>query len=186
MTQVKIAVAGASGRMGRMLIEATLKDEGAVLAAAFDRHDSAVIGKNAGELVGLPSDVLVTGNAREALAKADCLIDFTRPEGTLEHLRLCRELGVALVIGTTGFEEAGKAEIQAAAQDIPVVFAPNMAVGVNVVFKLLDLAGKYSDTAHAAVEYAMAFDAKTNFDDFAKFAVGALQAEGVEVLKRYD
>lgn len=142
MTQVKIAVAGASGRMGRMLIEATLKDEGAVLAAAFDRPDSAVIGKNAGELVGLPSDVLVTDNAREALAKADCLIDFTRPEGTLDHLRLCRELGVALVIGTTGFEEAGKAEIRAAAQDIPVVFAPNMAVGVNVVFKLLDLAAR--------------------------------------------
>jgi 4-hydroxy-tetrahydrodipicolinate reductase len=142
MAQVKIAVAGASGRMGRMLIEATLKDEGAVLAAAFDRPGSTVIGKNAGELVGLSSDVLVTDNVREALAKADCLIDFTRPEGTLEHLRLCRELGVALVIGTTGFEEAGKAEIQAAAQDIPVVFAPNMAVGVNVVFKLLDLAAR--------------------------------------------
>lgn len=128
--------------MGRMLIEATLKDEVALLAAAFDRAGSPAIGKCAGELVGLASDVLVTDDTRAALAAAGCLIDFTRPEGTLEHLRLCRELGVALVIGTTGFDDAGKAEIQAAAQEIPIVFAPNMAVGVNVVFKLLDLAAR--------------------------------------------
>jgi 4-hydroxy-tetrahydrodipicolinate reductase len=142
MSKLRIAVAGASGRMGRMLIEATLNDDEVVLGAAFDRPGSPVVGKSAGDLVGLPSGVVVLDSAEEALKQADCLIDFTRPEGTLEHLALCRKLGVALIIGTTGFDEAGKAAIREAAQDIPVVFAPNMAVGVNLVFKLLDVAAR--------------------------------------------
>lgn len=139
---MRIAVVGAHGRMGRMLIEATLKDEGAVLVAAFDRPGSPAIGKTAGELVGMPCDVLVSDDFAGEIGKADCLIDFTRPEGTLEHLHLCRKNGVAIVIGTTGFEPEGKAAIAEAAKDIPVVFAPNMAVGVNVVFKLLDMAAR--------------------------------------------
>lgn len=142
MSKLRIAVAGASGRMGRMLIEATLKDEAVTLGAAFDRPGSAAVGKSAGELVGLSSAVVVQDDAEAALGQADCLIDFTRPEGTLEHLALCRKLGVAMIIGTTGFDEAGKAAIREAAQDIPLVFAPNMAVGVNLVFKLLDVAAR--------------------------------------------
>ncbi len=139
---MKIAVVGAHGRMGRMLIEATLKDEHATLVAAFDRAGSPAIGKTAGELVGMPCDVVVSDDFVGQIGKADCLIDFTRPEGTLEHLRICREKGVAMVIGTTGFEAEGKAAIAEAARDIPVVFAPNMAVGVNLVFKLLDTAAR--------------------------------------------
>lgn len=139
MTEPKIAIAGASGRMGRMLIEATLQDGVATLVSAFD-HGGPAVGKDAGELVGQPCGVLVGCDASVALDSATCLIDFTRPEGTLEHLELCRQKGVALVIGTTGFDAAGKAAIAAASKDIPIVFAPNMSVGVNVVFKLLDLA----------------------------------------------
>jgi 4-hydroxy-tetrahydrodipicolinate reductase len=139
---MRIAVVGAHGRMGRMLIEATLKDEQATLVAAFDRPGSPAIGKTAGELVGMPCDVVVSDDFAGEIGKADCLIDFTRPEGTLEHLRICREKGVAMIIGTTGFEAEGKAAISEAARDIPVVFAPNMAVGVNLVFKLLDMAAR--------------------------------------------
>ena len=142
MSKLRIAVAGASGRMGRMLIEATLKDGEVVLGAAFDRPCSPAVGKDAGDLVGQPCGIQVLDSAEAALKQADCLIDFTRPEGTLEHLALCRKLGVAMIIGTTGFDEAGKAAIRDAAQDIPVVFAPNMAVGVNLVFKLLDVAAR--------------------------------------------
>ncbi|AEV27400.1 MULTISPECIES: 4-hydroxy-tetrahydrodipicolinate reductase [Azospira] len=142
MSKLRIAVAGASGRMGRMLIEATLKDGEVVLGAAFDRPGSPAVGKDAGDLVGQPCGIQVLDSAEAALKQADCLIDFTRPEGTLEHLALCRKLGVAMIIGTTGFDEAGKAAIRDAAQDIPVVFAPNMAVGVNLVFKLLDVAAR--------------------------------------------
>ena len=142
MNATRIGVVGAGGRMGRMLIEATLKGEGVVLGAAFDVPGSPAIGKNAGELVGLPADVLITDDVAAGLKQIDVLIDFTRPQGTLVHLELCRQAGVGMVIGTTGFEADGKAAIAAAARDIPVVFAPNMAVGVNVVFKLLDMAAR--------------------------------------------
>lgn len=148
MSSVRIAVAGAGGRMGRMLIEATLKDDGAELASAFDRPGSATVGRSAGELVGMPCPVVVGDDFATAIGAAGCLIDFTRPEGTLEHLRVCREKGVAMVIGTTGFEAAGKAAIADAAKEIPIVFAPNMAVGVNLVFKLLDVAARILDTGY--------------------------------------
>jgi 4-hydroxy-tetrahydrodipicolinate reductase len=138
----RIGVVGASGRMGRMLIEATLKDDQLALGAAFDLPGSPALGKSAGELVGMASDVVVTDDVAAGLKNIDCLIDFTRPQGTLVHLELCRQAGVGMVIGTTGFEADGKAAIAAAAKDIPVVFAPNMAVGVNLVFKLLDTAAR--------------------------------------------
>lgn len=139
---MRIAIVGASGRMGRMLIEATLRDPEAVLAAAIDRPGTPAIGRNAGELVGMPCEVTVTDDTAAGIAAADFLIDFTRPEGTLEHLAICRRHKVGAIIGTTGFDAAGKTAIADAARDIPVVFAPNMSVGVNVVFKLLDMASR--------------------------------------------
>jgi len=142
MDKIKIAIVGAGGRMGRMLIEATLKDDGAQLVSAIDQPGAPAIGKDAGELVGMPCGVVVTTDVEAAIAKADCLIDFTRPEGTLDHLDICLRHKVAMVIGTTGFDEESKQVIADAARQIPVVFAPNMSVGVNVVFKLLDTASR--------------------------------------------
>ncbi|MCE1171660.1 MAG: 4-hydroxy-tetrahydrodipicolinate reductase [Azovibrio sp.] len=143
MKKTRIGIVGASGRMGRMLIEATLKDEAAQLAAVFDQPGSPALGRDAAELAGMPaSGVLVSADLPAGLAGCDCLIDFTRPEGTLRHLELCEQAGVAMVIGTTGMDAAAKARIAEAAQRIPVVFAPNMAVGVNLVFKLLDTAAR--------------------------------------------
>lgn len=142
MKPVRIAIAGATGRMGRMLIEATLKDEGAILASAFDRPGTPFIGRDASEHLGLSSGITIGDDAREAIAAADCVIDFTRPEGTLAHLALARELGKSMVIGTTGFAAAGKQAIGDAAREVPIVFAPNMAVGVNAVFKLLEVAAR--------------------------------------------
>ncbi len=148
MNQVKVAVAGASGRMGRMLTEAALADEGIALVAAFDREDAPFVGRDAGELIGVASGVTIGSDARAAIAAADCVIDFTRPEGTLAHLALARELGRAMVIGTTGFSNEQKAQIAAAAEHIPVVFAPNMAVGVNAVFRLLEVAARILDEGY--------------------------------------
>ncbi|MDD3326751.1 MAG: 4-hydroxy-tetrahydrodipicolinate reductase [Zoogloea sp.] len=142
MNKIRIAIAGASGRMGRMLVESTLKVSDTALVAAFDQPDSPFIGKDAGELVGLPCGVAISSDVAAGLAQADCLIDFTRPEGTLHHLELARAAGCGMVIGTTGFSADGKAAIAAAAELIPVVFAPNMAVGMNAVFKLLDVAAR--------------------------------------------
>ncbi len=139
---MKVAIVGAGGRMGRMLIEATLRDGQAELVAAIDQPGTPAIGKTVGELVGMPCDVRVTSNVEAGIAAADCLIDFTRPEGTFEHLGICRRHQVAIVIGTTGFDDKGKRCIAEAAAEIPVVFAPNMSVGVNLVFKLLDTASR--------------------------------------------
>jgi 4-hydroxy-tetrahydrodipicolinate reductase len=143
MTQkpVKLAIAGASGRMGRMLIEAALGAEDMTIAAALDRADSPDIGRDCAEFLGRRTDVRVTSDLA-ALNTADVLIDFTRPEGTLEHLRASSASGVKMVIGTTGFDDAGRAAIRAAADRVAIVFAPNMSVGVNATFKLLEVAAK--------------------------------------------
>jgi 4-hydroxy-tetrahydrodipicolinate reductase len=142
MTQIRFAIAGAGGRMGRTLIEAVLKAEDATLAAALEQPGNPLLGKDAGELVGQSCFVPISADFETALSQADCLIDFTRPEGTLEHLAVCRKRGVHMVIGTTGFTTEQKLTIQDASRDIPIVFAPNMAVGVNAVFKLLDVAAR--------------------------------------------
>lgn len=142
MGKTKVVVAGASGRMGRMLIETALNDPDVELVGALEQADSSSIGKTAGSLVGLPCDITITSELDRTLAGADCLIDFTRPSGTLIHLEACRRLKVAMVIGTTGFESDGKADLGAGSKEIPIVFAPNMAVGVNLVFKLLDTAAR--------------------------------------------
>lgn len=138
----RIAIAGASGRMGRMLVEAVMNAPDATLAGALDIPTSPAVGIDAAAFLGASSGVAITPDLRQGLANAQYLIDFTRPEGTMEHLRVCRELGVKMIIGTTGFTDEQKAEINDAARDIAIVMAPNMAVGVNVVFKLLAQAAK--------------------------------------------
>jgi 4-hydroxy-tetrahydrodipicolinate reductase len=142
MEKIRFAVVGSGGRMGRTLIEAILAAPDAELVAALDVPGSPFLGKDAGELIGTPCGVKVSDDVDAALAKADCLIDFTRPEGTLKHLAACRKHGVHAVIGTTGFTTEQKLVIQDASRDVPIVFAPNMAVGVNAVFRLLDVAAR--------------------------------------------
>jgi 4-hydroxy-tetrahydrodipicolinate reductase len=142
MNSLKIAVAGASGRMGRMLIEAILNAPDTTLAGALDVPGSPAIGTDAAAFLGKPAGVLVESDFDKALANADFLIDFTRPEGTLKHLEYCAAKGIRMIIGTTGFDDAGKAAIAAAGQKTGIMFAPNMSVGVNVTMKLLELAAK--------------------------------------------
>ena len=142
LNPLKVAIAGASGRMGRMLIESVLAEPDLQLWAALDQASSPSLGQDAGTWLGQTTGVAIRADLREALVGTQVLIDFTRPEGTLAHLALCRELGVNLVVGTTGFTPAQKAQLGEAAQHIGVVFAPNMSVGVNVVLRLLDLAAR--------------------------------------------
>ena len=144
----RVAVAGASGRMGRMLIEALRASDDCVLAGALDVASSPAIGSDATAFLGVASGVPITADLRVGLQHADVLIDFTRPEGTLAHLAVCSELGVKAVIGTTGFTEAQKAEIAAHAQRTAIVMAPNMSVGVNVTLKLLEMAAKAMATGY--------------------------------------
>ena len=142
MSKIRFAIAGSAGRMGRTLIEAVHAAPDAELVAALEQPGSPFIGKDAGELIGAPCGVMITADIDAALAQADCLIDFTRPEGTIEHLAACRKLGVHMVIGTTAFSAEQKQLIEQGAKQIPIVFAPNMMIGVNAVFKLLDVAAR--------------------------------------------
>ncbi|MBX3632385.1 MAG: 4-hydroxy-tetrahydrodipicolinate reductase [Simplicispira sp.] len=145
---IRVAVAGASGRMGRILIEAIRGSGDCVLVGALDVPASLGIGSDATAFLGLASGVPITADIEQGLAGADVLIDFTRPEGTLAHLDACARLGVQAVVGTTGFSDAQKAQIAAYARDTAVVMAPNMSVGVNVTLKLLDMAARALATGY--------------------------------------
>jgi 4-hydroxy-tetrahydrodipicolinate reductase len=151
MTQLNslpIAVAGATGRMGNMLIEAILAADDCRLSGALDIAASPALGQDASAFLGKASGVSVVSDLKAGLKDSGFLIDFTRPEGTLVPLKVCRELGVKAVIGTTGFSEAQKAEIAEIAQDIAIVMAPNMSVGVNVTLKLLQMAAQALSTGY--------------------------------------
>ncbi len=140
---IRVAVAGAGGRMGKTLIQAVSGAEGMTVSAATERLDSTLIGSDAGELAGVGRlNVTVAGGLSQVAEAFDVLIDFTRPAASLEHLEICRAAGKRLVLGTTGFDDAQKAAVAEAARDIGIVFAPNMSVGVNLCFRLLDLAAR--------------------------------------------
>ena len=142
MNKIKIAIAGSNGRMGRILLEGVAQADDLVLHAALEHGGSALLGRDAGELLGAPCGVHISADVATALQGADVLIDFTRPEGTLHHLEICRKIGVNMVVGTTGLNAQQKAQLGAGAQHIGIVFAPNMSVGVNLVFKLLETASR--------------------------------------------
>ncbi|EFL79046.1 4-hydroxy-tetrahydrodipicolinate reductase [Actinobacillus pleuropneumoniae] len=139
---LKIGIVGAGGRMGRNLITAVQNAEGVELGAAFERKGSSLVGADAGEVAGIGATGVKISDDLSQNTNFDVLIDFTRPEGTLEHIKFCVANGKKMVIGTTGFDDAGKQAIQTAAEQISIVFASNYSVGVNLVFKLLEKAAK--------------------------------------------
>jgi 4-hydroxy-tetrahydrodipicolinate reductase len=141
MSKIKVVVAGCSGRMGKTLLENIALADDLVLHGALDHASSAALGKDVSEFGGTRG-IVVSADVETVLRGADVLIDFTRPEGTLHHLEICQKLGVNIVVGTTGFNTQQKALLGVAGQKIGVVFAPNMSVGVNLTFKLLEMAAK--------------------------------------------
>ena len=147
-SELNIAIAGAGGRMGRMLIEAVLNDPACRLTGALDVPGAPGLGQDAGAFLGKDTGVFISADWAQGLQGAQCLIDFTRPEGTLNHLQQCQARGISMVIGTTGFSDEQKADIAAAAKRIPIMMAPNMSVGVNVTLKLLEMAAKALATGY--------------------------------------
>ena len=134
--------------MGHMLIEALRDAPDCALAGALDVAGSVALGNDASAFLGYARGIPVTDDLAQGLAQAQVLIDFTRPEGTMAHVAACRARGVNLIIGTTGFTEAHKREIEQAARDIAIVMAPNMSVGVNVTLKLLQMAAQALATGY--------------------------------------
>jgi 4-hydroxy-tetrahydrodipicolinate reductase len=148
--KMKIGIVGAAGRMGQTLIKACLETDGVVLAAAIEHKDSPAVGKDAGEIAGLPRcGLIVGGDVAAIISEVDALIDFTRPEATLANLELCRTYKKYLIIGTTGFTAEQRSLIDKAAEETALVIAPNFSVGVNLTLKILELAarvmGEYTD-----------------------------------------
>jgi 4-hydroxy-tetrahydrodipicolinate reductase len=188
MKAVRVAVAGAGGRMGRALLDAATSTPGVALAAALDIAGSDWAGRDAGDLCSPARGIAIATDSAAALRDADVLIDFTRPEGTLAHVRACRAAGRAMVIGTTGFAPAGLEEIRAAAREIAIVMAPNMSIGVNVAAKLVEMAaralGPDYDAEVFEIHHKMKVDAPSGTAlmlgaAVAKARGGALDGKGV-------
>ena len=139
---MKFAVAGATGKMGKMLIETILRSPNAELTGALEHPSCALLGTDAGAFLGQQTKVLITADFAKGLAGAQYLIDFTRPEGTLLHAQAAQHAGVKLIIGTTGFNAQQLQVLKKAADTIAIVFAPNMSVGVNATFKILQVAAQ--------------------------------------------
>ncbi len=138
----RIGILGAGGRMGRTLIQAVAQSD-AVLAAAIEQPHSSLLGSDAGELAGVGMlNVVISKDLADVVGQCDVVIDFTAPAATMRHLEICAAAGCAMVIGTTGFDEAQKQQLQQTAQVIPMVYAANYSVGVNVSLKMLELAAK--------------------------------------------
>ncbi len=143
MADIKIAIAGAGGRMGRTLIQAVTEADGLAVTVASEQPGSSLLGADAGELAGVGRlGAEVRPDLESVVDAFDVLIDFTAPSATMRHLELCRRGGRRMVIGTTGLDAGQRTAIAEAGQDIGIVFAPNMSVGVNLCFKLLDIAAR--------------------------------------------
>ena len=143
MIMVRVGISGAAGRMGRTLIEATVENKKTQVGAITERADSTLIGADAGELASLDKlNINLAGQLDSVLDDFDVLIDFTHPTVTLQNIEICRAAKKRMVIGTTGFTEEQRAQLEDAAKDMAIVFAPNMSVGVNLTFKLLEIAAK--------------------------------------------
>jgi 4-hydroxy-tetrahydrodipicolinate reductase len=182
--RVRVAIAGAGGRMGQALIEATLDDFQFALAAALDVPGSDAIGSDAGARVGRHTGVEVQSDVAAALRHADVLIDFTRAAGTLAHIDACVEAGIGMVIGTTGFDDAGKAMIADAARTVPIVFAANMSVGVNVLAKLVRDAAALLGPAFDIEIVEMHHRHKVDAPSGTALMLGEAAAEGAHVALR--
>jgi 4-hydroxy-tetrahydrodipicolinate reductase len=186
MSAARVAVAGAGGRMGRALLDAATSTEGVKLAAALDMPGSEWAGRDAGDLCAAARGITIATDAAAALAAADVLIDFTRPEGTLAHVRACRAARRAIVIGTTGFTPAGQAEIEAAAREIAVMMAPNMSVGVNVMLKLVEMAARSLGPDYDAEVFEIHHKMKVDAPSGTALKLGevAARARGAELAKQ--
>ncbi|MET0088836.1 MAG: 4-hydroxy-tetrahydrodipicolinate reductase [Candidatus Thiodiazotropha sp.] len=139
----RVAVVGAGGRMGRSLVQAVHETAGLTLGAATERPASSLLGADAGELAGIGKlGVSLVEDLTQVVGDFDVVIDFTSPQATLQHLEVCRANGKSLVVGTTGLDTAQKDILRSAAEQITIVFAPNMSVGVNLCFKLLETAAR--------------------------------------------
>ncbi len=179
--KTKVVIAGVTGRMGLALLEAIFADSKLQLHAALDRADSPQIGRDAGEQFGQNTGVKISVDIEAALQDADVLIDFTRPEATLQYLQACKKAHVKHVIGTTGFTPEQKALIAAAATEIAIVFAPNMSVGVTLLINLVQQAAKVLNDGYDIEVLEMHHRHKVDAPSGTALRLGEAAAQGLGV-----
>lgn len=177
---MRIAIAGADGRMGRMLIEAVINSDDMKLTVALDHTGADSIGKDAGTFLGKKTGVIISDDLAQ-LAHADCLIDFTRPVGTMAHTEACLTHNCKLIIGTTGLNAEEKAKIDIAAEKIAIVFAPNMSVGVNVTLRLVEIAAQLMQQGFDAEIYEAHHRNKVDAPSGTALAMGEAVAKSWDV-----
>lgn len=177
---LKVVIAGVSGRMGHALLDGVFADSGLQLHAALDRAESVMIGRDAGEQFGRVSGVKISADIQEALKGADVLVDFTRPEATMQYLKACELANVKLVIGTTGFSEAEKASIAQAAKHTAIVFAPNMSVGVTLLINLVEQAARVLSEGYDIEVVEMHHRHKVDAPSGTALRLGEAAAKGID------
>jgi 4-hydroxy-tetrahydrodipicolinate reductase len=179
---MKIAIVGAAGRMGQMLVRRIAATEGMTLAGASESPDSNAIGRDAGEVAGLPAcGVKITADGAAAIAAANTVIDFTVPAATVAHARIAAEKGVAMVIGTTGLDAAQTAAIHEAAKKVPIMWAANMALGVNILLALVEKTASMLDPGYDIEVLEMHHRHKIDAPSGTALALGRAAAAGRQV-----
>ena len=178
---VRIAIAGAGGKMGQAVIDAALSDSALAIGAAFDVPGSLVVGRDAGERFGRKVGVVIGTDAEAAIKASDVLVDFTRPAGTLAHLAHCARHGAGAVIGTTGFSDEDKIELARYGREIALVVAPNMSVGVNVLLSLVETATRRLGPAYDIEIVEMHHRHKVDAPSGTALALGDAAARGADL-----
>jgi 4-hydroxy-tetrahydrodipicolinate reductase len=177
--KTKVVIAGCTGRMGHALLQGVFTDPALQLHAALDRDGSAMLGRDAGEQFGIHSGVQITSDVYAALSGADVLVDFTRPEASMQYLEACQRAGVKLVIGTTGFTESEKAKIEAASKQVGIVFAPNMSVGVTLLINLVEQAARVLNEGYDIEVVEMHHRHKVDAPSGTALRLGEAAAKGI-------
>ena len=177
---LKVVIAGVSGRMGHALLDGVFSDSSLQLHAAVDRDGSAMIGRDAGEQFGKVTGVKITSDISAALKGADVLVDFTRPEASLQYLQACQQAKVKLVIGTTGFNDAEKSAIENAALQTGIVFAPNMSVGVTLLINLVEQAARVLNDGYDIEVVEMHHRHKVDAPSGTALRLGEAAAKGID------
>jgi 4-hydroxy-tetrahydrodipicolinate reductase len=186
MSALRLAIAGAGGRMGRVLLDAGSADPETTIAAALDAAGSPAVGTDAGAFAPGARGVRIGDDIAAAVAAADVLVDFTRPAGTIAHVAACRAAGKGIVIGTTGFEPEQLAALRDAAREVAIVLAPNFSIGVNVALKLVDLAARALGPAYDVEVFEMHHKLKVDAPSGTALKLGEVAAAARETTLERD
>ena len=184
---MKITIAGAAGRMGQMLIRQIAGTPGSTLAGAIEGPGSNALGRDAGDVAGVGADIKsvrgikIVADAAAAIAAGEAVIDFTVPAATVAHARIAADKGVAVVIGTTGLNPEQTAQVHDCARQVPILWAANMSMGINILLALVEKTAALLDPAYDIEVLEMHHRHKIDAPSGTALALGRAAAAGRQV-----